>query len=360
LPAQFFVGGFAMAEKLTDAQVRENLDRSYPLIEQDALPPGCWKPYENGNPGQKWTGQSRWSVRHGESIVRWGYGKPEHVTDANLVDGTHVDASSVGDGWRYKISESPRRWQHGTIDIRQDGVTFTLGEQPKYATPTSSDHPSLYVDMAGDNALRERLLDADFADALYAYLKNQELFKEGGERIWSNGLSGTAGFIANLRGQGDVYTDYYPHGGRLPLSELPHAARTRPQLTPQEAAFEAALTARFAEIKTIVARLGWRLATAEDRNIAAAATRRDLASWEARPEGTVPDWVAKIQAPRPPPTGAVRLLAIHPSQMNEAERARDQETATNALPKRLHSLAISGRISDTEYWSMTGRIARIP
>lgn len=185
--------------------------------------------------------------------------------------------------------------------------------------------------MAGDNALRERLLDADFADALYGYLKNEDFFKEGGERIWLSGLSDTAGFVAKLRGQGDVYTDYYPHGGRAPLNDRAYAARRTlgpPELTPDETALEALLTARFAEIKIMLARLGWRLATTEDRKIAAAATRRDLASWEARPEGPAPDWVAKIQAPRSPPPGALRLLGVHPSQMTEAERARDQEITT--------------------------------
>jgi len=356
-------GGLAMAERLTDAQVQANLDRFYPLIEQGVDPPGHWRAYEDGRPGQKWTGESRWSNRHGEAIVRWGYGKPEYITKASLADGMRVNANRAGDGWRYRVSDSPRRWVHGTIDIRPDHVLFTPGQQPKYNAPARGGYPNLYVDLANDNVLRERLLDEDFADAVYAYLKNEEFFKEGGERIWLNGMSGTAGFVANLRGQGDIYTDYYPHGGRAPLGDRAYAARRtlgEPEPTPEEAALEAAIIARFTEIKAILAGLGWRLATKEDRNFAAVATRRDLASWEARPGGAVPDWVAKIQAPRPPPPGAIRLLSVHPNQMTEAERARENEIATQALPKRLYSLATSGRISEIEYREMVGRISQIP
>lgn len=350
-----------MAQMLTDEQIRENLDRAYPLIEPSSEPPGRWHAYEDGRPGQFWKGQSRWSVQHGQAIVRWGYGKPEQVSGASLADGTQVDASwLISGGWRYRVSRKPRRWMHGTIDIQPDGVKFTPGAQPKYVPPTPSEHPSLYVDLAGHVALRDRLLDEDFADALYAYLKNEQFFKEGGERIWSNGLSGTAGFVANLRGQGDVYTDYYPHGGQLPRSELPYLARMNPGLTPEEALREEALTNRVSEVKTILAELGWRRATAEDRNAAAVATRRDLASWEARPEGMTPRWVAKIQTPPPPPPGAIRILKKLPSQMTDAELERDREIATGALPKRLRALATSGRITEDEYREMVARINLIP
>ncbi|MBR0871838.1 hypothetical protein JQ633_15845 [Bradyrhizobium tropiciagri] len=353
------VGGLAMAESPTDAQVREYLDRSYPFIEQNAPPPGRWTSYENNQPGRKWTGASRWSVRHGEAVVRWSLGEPHYVTGAKLADGALVNASRVdSDNWRYQVSEKPRRWVHGTIDIGPDRVVFTPGKQPGYSTPVPHQYPDLEVDLAGDEALRARLLDEDFADALYAYLKNQSFFKEGGDRIQSMGLSGTAGMVANLRGQGDVYTDYYPHGGRVPLSDLSHA--THREMDAEEAAREAALTARFVEIKAILDRLGWRRATLEDRKFAAVATRSDLGSWEARPEGSAPDWAARIPAPRLSPPGAIRLVAKPRSQMTEAERARDEEIASGTLRKRLHSLAMSGRISEIEYREMVGRIANIP
>src|SRR5207245_11788933 len=58
----------------------------------------------------------------------------------------------------------------------------------------------------------------------------------------------------------------------------------KPDLTPEEQAFEAVLVARFNEITQRLATHGWRRATKDDKLVAAAATRRDLVSWERRPD----------------------------------------------------------------------------
>ncbi len=247
------VGGFAMAEKLTDKQVREFFDRHFPFVEQDEEPPG--RRQEDGRSGRSWSGKLGWRTRHGTSIVRWDLGRPTFVSGAIVADGSVADVQYVG-SWRYQISENPRRWVHGTVDIRRDGVTFTPGEQPKYVAPAVTSSPDLAFDLAGHSELRERLLDADFADALYAHLKDGVFRKGDSDRIWSVSMRRAAAIVADLRGQGDVYLDYYPHGGRFPLTE--------PRYTPEEVSYEAALTARFAEIKAILAGLGWLLATAEE------------------------------------------------------------------------------------------------
>ena len=158
-----------------------------------------------------------------------------------------------------------------------------------------------------------------------------------------------------MRGQGDVYTDYFPHGGREPL---PPFARRR--LTPEQAAFEAALSDRFLEIEAIVTRLSWRRVKEEDRQIDAATTRRDLALWEERPQGVAPAWAAKMHAPRPRSPGAIRLLKNRREPTTEAERTRFDEIENQTLEIRLYSLATSGRITEAEYRSMVIRIARIP
>jgi hypothetical protein len=354
LAGAVFVGGFAMAEKLTDEQVRAFFDQHYPFIEQNEEPPGHVVANDDGRPGQRWSGQSGWRTRHGTSIVRWRLGRPVFASGADLADGTRVDVQNVGN-WRYQISDNPRCWVHGTVDIRPDGVTFTPGEQSKYIAPAPSGHPDLAVDLKGDDEVRERLIGADFADTLYGYLKNGEFFKEGGDWIWSTGMASAAGIVANLRGQGDVYTDYFPHGGREPL---PPFARRR--LTPEQAAFEAALSDRFLEIEAIVTRLSWRRVKEEDRQIDAATTRRDLALWEERPQGVAPAWAAKMHAPRPRSPGAIRLLKNRREPTTEAERTRFDEIENQTLEIRLYSLATSGRITEAEYRSMVIRIARIP
>jgi hypothetical protein len=337
-----------MAQMSVDEQRREHFDRHYPLTEWNEDLRDRWRP------GQKWAGLSHWSTRHGKAIARWSVMGAFYVSDANLADGIYVDVHNTGKNWRYLVSDIPRRWVHGSVDIRLDGVTFSLGGQPKYNPPAPKDHPDLEVDLASDAALRKRLLDTDFADALYAYLKNEDFFKEGGERIWSIGLSRAAGLVADLRGQGDVYTDYYPHGGRVPLTD---EARSQRVLGPEENESEAALVVRFEEIKTILADLGWHRTTMADKVVAADAIRRELAAWEARPGGAIPEWASRIRAPGPAP-GAIRLGV--PKQTSAAGRPRLRDVVDRtAVEEQLHSLAISGRISEAEHQSMVGRIADI-
>jgi hypothetical protein len=176
--------GIVMAQRSTFPGVRDHLDQLFPLVEQTGDSPGR-------------SGKMGWRTQHGNSIVCWSAERPAFVLDAMLADASHVDAHHTGNDWRYRISDAPRRWVHGAVDIRPDGVTFTPGEQPKYSPLTQTDHPNLEIDIANDAPLRARLLDDDFADALYAYLKNGNFFKQGGERIWSIGLSGAAGIVAN-------------------------------------------------------------------------------------------------------------------------------------------------------------------
>jgi hypothetical protein len=342
-----------MTEKLTDEEVQEFLDRNYPFIEQNESPPGRAVPNDDGRPGLKWSGESGWRTRHGASIVRWQLGRPVFVASANLADGAAVDVQYVGT-WRYLVSNNPRRWTHGVVDIRPDSVTFTPSEQPEYVAPDPTGHPDLAVDLKSDDMVKERLIDADFADALYGYLKNGQFFKDGGDCICSIGMAGAAGIVANLRGQGDVYLDYFPNGGREPLP-----ISNQHGLTPEQAAFEAVLSNRFVEIEAVVKRLNWRRVREEDRDIDAATTRRDLALWEERPQDIVPDWAAKMHAPRLRNPKEMRLSNLRREAMTQAERTRFDENENQALEMRLHSLVTSGRITEAEFRSMVIRIGRI-
>jgi hypothetical protein len=306
-------------------QFQQFLDREYPFIDQNAEPPGRWRDDDVPFPGKKWSGQMGWRTRHGNSVVRWNLGRPIYVSNALLSDNTRVDVQGSGGGpsrFRYRLTGEPRRWLHGEIDIQPDEVTFTPGEQPIYEPPPESDYANLEFDLAHAHDLRGLLSDERVADALYAYLQNGEFFKEGGDRIWQCGLSNTAGLVANLRGHGDTYTDYYPHGPSEP---------TLPTHTDEI-------------IKKLTA-LGWRKATAGDRAVAAEATRREIASWEMRPEASIPDWAAEFQA------AAVR----DPRFLDRHHRGEQLE-----LMRRLHVLAVSGRISESEFRSTLARIYVVP
>jgi hypothetical protein len=354
----------AMAQEMNAGEHRAHLDATFPLLPPGADPPGRWIKPDGSTPGaatsagRRWSGNNRWSTRHGNALVRRFQGEPVYVTDARLQDKSLVDA--VGPHvWRYRAANEPRRWVHGTIDIQTDSVAFIPGEQPTYIPPTAGDQPSLEADLASDAELRKRLIDPEFADAFYAFLKNEYFFREGSERIEVTGLSGTAGLVANLRGRGDTYSDYHPFGGVGPVTEATRNARRslgQAELSPQEAAVQSKKLAWFDEIAAILRALGWRKATPSDFAIAGAATRRDLTAWEQRSPAATPEWATKLTGPAPPPAGAVIIARAGPRQMTDQERQRHEEIVSQSLQKRIHALAISGRISEPEYRSMVGRI----
>ena len=341
----------AMAEeRLSPEEVRKHLDRLYPFIDQGTEPP---------------REKIGWRTRHGEAVVMWQSRRPIKVWDARLPDGTAIEASAnLGSAlpWRYLRSKDPRRWQHGTVEIHSDGVTFTPGELPPYEPPIATDVPNLEADLARDEVLRRRLADERLADVLYAYLKNGEFWKEGGERLWTIGLSSAGSLVARLRGYGDTYLDYYPYGGgAVPLTEAMLEMRRKlghPELTPEQEAVQAQRVAQFEEITSILRALGWRRATAEDKATAAIYTRRDLAAWEERASADTPEWAQKLRPPSPP--RGIMILRTPLQQMTEQERKRHEEVVSQSLQKRLYALATSGRISEAEYRSMIGRISQIP
>lgn len=336
-------------DQLDAVEVRKHLDRHYPFIDQGAEPP---------------QGKIGWRTRHGSAVVLWQGKRPIRVWHALLPNGAAVEASAnMGSPlpWRYRLSGEPRHWQHGTVEIRDDGVTFTPGELPPYDPPVIVDGPDLEVDLAGDEAFRRRLADENFADTLYGYLKNGEFWKEGGERIWVIGLSRAGSLVARLRGHGDIYLDYYPYGRAAPLTDAMLEMRRRlgHELTPEQAAVQAERKARFDEIANMLRSIGWRRATAEDKATAAIYTRRDLAAWEERPSSDAAEWAQKLR-PQSPPQGRVVLRARPAREMSDQERERHEEIASQSLQKRLYALAISGRIVEPEYHSMTQRISQIP
>jgi hypothetical protein len=356
-------GAAAMSQDDIPPALRKQFDELYPFIDQHAAPPGQWRSNESGL-GQSWSGKMGWRTRHGDAVVMWSLGKPALVWNALLPDGTVTKAQATMGSpspWRYQLPGEPRRWMHGTVDIGPDRVTFVPGQQPTYEPPPANDIPDLEVDLAQHGELRRRLANERFADVLYAYLKNGEFWKEGGEQICLIGLSSGGGLVANLRGHGDTYIDYYPRGGEGPVTETMRQARRSlgaPEMSPEEAAVQEQKLAWFSEITEILRTIGWRRATAEDKAAAAAFTRRDLALWEQRPEASRPEWAQRFVEPKAQGLRVVRQGLRE--KMTEQQRREHDELVSGTLEKRLYHLAVSGRISQPEWRSMSARIARVP
>jgi hypothetical protein len=225
-----------MTNKLTDTEHQPSLDRNFPYIERDAEPPGRWV----SDPlGKKWDGQSHWSTRHGDAVVRWSLGEPFRIDFALYPDRTRGVVQKNGYGrWR-RLAMNARNWIHGTIQIKADDVTFSDGEQPIYKPPQRTSVPILEADLADDAKFLEALQDDGFADATYELLKQHQLYK-GELRGWKAGSGRAAELVANLRGLGESFDDWKPYGGSRDAACL-HSVHEH------------------------LARIGWRVETKEDQ-----------------------------------------------------------------------------------------------
>jgi hypothetical protein len=136
----------------------------------------------------------------------WLLGKPSFVIAARLADGSRADVSNTLDHGFRRSSAAGRRWSYGRIDIRSDDVLFIDGEQPVY-TPPQTEVPNLEAELAHDAPFLAAIKDDLFADAVYAVLANR-VFMKGLVR-WECGDRQAAHLVADLRGLGESYQDYF-------------------------------------------------------------------------------------------------------------------------------------------------------
>jgi hypothetical protein len=297
-----------MANTLPDAEHQASLDENLPYIEQGAEPPGRWVPDALIPGAQKWDGQTLWSTRHGDAVVRWSLGCPVRIDFASYPDRTRGVVIENGYGrWR-RLAVNGRNWVHGTIEIKVDDVTFSDGEQPIYTPPQKTAIPNLEADVAHDAGFLDALQDDDFANAAYTVLKTQRFYK-GELRGWKAGSGRAAELVANLRGLGESFSDWKPYGGSRDESYL-------------------------RSVHEHLARIGWRIETLEDqqrmeqlRVSRIPLVLREMNELGKRRESTAGEWTEKLkQIP----------LAAPDAQAHQAAEL-------------LRALALSGRISEEEH-----------
>jgi len=203
-------GYMAMSQTLDAKERQEFLDRFYPFIEQGQEPPGRVVPSEKLGGTPVWQGQLGWRIRHGPAIVIWSLGRPNEVENALYPDGSRGEVLHMLDhGFRRRAS-GDRLWVYGRIDIRPDDVTFVDGDQPVYQPPPQSDVPNLEADLAHDPAFLAAIRDDRFALAVVTVFDNRTFYKGGDPRAWPCGSRQAAGLVADLRGKGESYQDYFP------------------------------------------------------------------------------------------------------------------------------------------------------
>jgi hypothetical protein len=202
-------GQTAMSQNLNAKDQREFFDRNYPFLQPGQEPPGRLAPNDKLKGMMTWQGQMGWRTRHGEAIVFWSLGKPIKVENALYPNGSRGEADHKLDHGFRRRATGERLWLYGRIEIQPDNVIFVDGDQPVYQPPLRGEVPNLEADLARDPAFLAAIKDDRFALAVVRVFGNRTLYKGQDRRAWSCGLRQAAALVANLRGKGESYLDYF-------------------------------------------------------------------------------------------------------------------------------------------------------
>lgn len=197
-----------------------------------------------------------------------------------------------------------------------------------------TDAPDLEADLVRDALFREALKDDRFALAVYKLLENQGFYKGADEREWSASFRQVARIVADLRGVGEDYLDFYCNG---------------PEVVPPE---------HDTSFREHLVRLGWRMETEADRirkRARGAALLRDVERLEQRPLAEAEAWSAPIAKRQGQPRGSVTFPPEEWGSMSADER----QIRSGRLLHRLDDLALSGRVNEAEYDALSERFRRM-
>ncbi len=258
-------------------ETSRNLTRSAWVPDIERAVPGVRQGYRISNGGASWL------EHHGFGMIQWSHDKADDVYGALLPDelvmrldgsrmpfdgrrsgrlrrGMHASyswprkrpSSDPRHGWRWhppvdKDSRSylrldggpwPVAWGRIEVDYKED-IRFVLdpAEGPE-AIWTAADEPSdMAADMAKDAAFREDLRKDDgLARELYSSMCNvvwrHQGMPEGTE--WSVSWRSAGRIVAELRGLGEEYTDFYCSSGEGDVTERIAARLSAMGWTPEE------------------------------------------------------------------------------------------------------------------------------
>ena len=178
-------------------------DQFVPFIDEGDLAPGCW------GPDKIWKGKPAWRTRHGEAVVSWLLGEPYEAWSVRLADGSRSDVKfALGYQTHRRLVVGSKLWVHGSLEISPHDVLFVDGPQPTYAPPASMGDPNLEAELAADQQFCTGLADDHFAVAAYWALSNSRFAKGHYPHVSEFDDEGAAWLMANLRGLGEVYSDF--------------------------------------------------------------------------------------------------------------------------------------------------------
>lgn len=246
--------------------------------------PGGWHSDPERPDLKRWRGQSSWKVAHGPAVAHWLLGTPNWVENALLPDGSRGDVRSMGlltgrDENNWRRPDGNGGWLYGEVELGGDAVFKDAASQPRPDPVVRADdgRPDLEADLAASTQLLAAVQDEDFAQALYAAMCNQD-WRAGTSGRWSCSWRRAGGIVADLRGKGEIYNDWYCSG--IGGDDVV------PEGTVRE------------DVRILLGQIGWHPLSREeleaDHEVAASRIRE----LEQLPERDMPEWY-RARLPRP-------------------------------------------------------------
>lgn len=320
---------------MTD-DIDDGTDLAGPLIRHGDPPPGGYEPDpERPNLLRPW-GETCWRVAHGPAVVHWSFGSPNRAVNALLPDGRRGDVGNLGalagrpdSQWRRRRGGRFDGWIWGDLRLSGDDAVFVDADPQPSPSPRgcrAEGQPDMGLDILGSPEAASAAADGGFAQALYAAMCNRQWRRaDGTGERWACSWRGAGGIVAELRGRGEIYVDWYCSGISdvdLEPADAPPPAAERP--VPEGTVRD--------DVRDLLGRLGWRPVTDEEVAADHAAATARIRELEALPPGGRPAWYRVPGAP--------------------ARRHRRGRPWSD----RLHDLAATGRVSEPEFDAITDRL----
>lgn len=175
-----------------------------------------------------WRGELFWEEAHGPAVVTVMTGSLERVDHCLLPDGTRglacasLEVPKVVKGhpsvWRYERKDGTFEYGRIVIDEGRDVRFVSAPELAPVHTAPDPVEDAFLVDVEGDERLMGLLQDDAFAQEFYASLCNMDWVRRDGPGEWGCTWRAAGGVVAELRGRGEEYIDFYCSGNEGEVS----------------------------------------------------------------------------------------------------------------------------------------------
>lgn len=234
-----------------------------PVVDAAGPYPGGWR-QKDGASVKTWQGETSWITRHGDGTVRWLLGRPVAAYGASLAGAGTLERCETFSPFDQQFWRRPNPYGPGYVTglltISNDGIVFV--DAPR---PVDDEEPiGIIADMLAHPDAKALFQKDGFAGAFNEYLRNADFRRNGTDDLgWSASFRAIGGIIANIRGIGESYLDFYLHAP----------------------AFSEADTA---DVEALLEAVGWHRMSDQELASQHSQALALLEEIEARPDGAIP------------------------------------------------------------------------